>query len=281
MKYIRNNDRLLLNVSNYNILNFASDLDYKNTSCEVSLSYLSIQTYLLNHCRLLTIYGALLLKPKQSPGGALTLEMGTGMCRNHDPLFSGQSALPSLPIYHQCAAHEHPIFKFRKILHFQPCFGQNFSSQDANFPNFRSQDPAFFKENPLPRPYFWKPVWRTSTKKKKLSAPPGTIHIPFNDSLSLRKVKQHQQKQHTWQSVSPLSQPLPAAGAGCVGHAGKPSQGCDSVPSPTHWSPPLLGTGLSHSRVLTRDDDTPHVSEHSLYAPQAPHPPFTVVKTKI
>ena len=27
------------------------------------------------------------------------------MCRGHDPLFSGQSTLPSLPIYHQCAAH--------------------------------------------------------------------------------------------------------------------------------------------------------------------------------
>ena len=50
-----------------------------------------------------------------------------------------------------------PFSIFRKILHFQPCFGQNFSSQDAN----RSQDPIFFKENPLPRPYFWKP-----TKKK-------------------------------------------------------------------------------------------------------------------
>ena len=65
-----------------------------------------------------------------------------------------------------------PFSNFRKIFHFQPCFGQNFSSQDANFPNFRSQDPSFFKENPLPRPYFWKPVWHTPTKKK-LSAPPG------------------------------------------------------------------------------------------------------------
>ena len=64
-----------------------------------------------------------------------------------------------------------PFSNFRKIFHFQPCFGQNFSSQDANFPNFRSLDPSFFKENPLPRPYFWKPVWHTPTKKK-LSAPP-------------------------------------------------------------------------------------------------------------
>ena len=27
------------------------------------------------------------------------------MCRGHDPLFSGQSEIPSLPIYYQCAAH--------------------------------------------------------------------------------------------------------------------------------------------------------------------------------
>ena len=69
-----------------------------------------------------------------------------------------------------------PFSNFRKFFHFQPCFGQNFSSQDANFPNFCSLDPSFFKENPLPRPYFWKPVWHIPTKKK-LSAPPppGTV----------------------------------------------------------------------------------------------------------
>ena len=59
-----------------------------------------------------------------------------------------------------------PFSNFRKKLNFQPCFGQNFSSQDANFPNFRSLDPSFFKENPLPRPYFWKPVWHIPTQKK-------------------------------------------------------------------------------------------------------------------
>ena len=31
------------------------------------------------------------------------------MCRGHDPLFSGKSALPSLPIYHQCATHVPPL----------------------------------------------------------------------------------------------------------------------------------------------------------------------------
>ena len=65
-----------------------------------------------------------------------------------------------------------PFSNSRKFFHFQPCFGQNFSSQDANFPKFRSLDPSFFKENPLPRPYFWKPVWHIPTQKK-VECPPG------------------------------------------------------------------------------------------------------------
>ena len=44
--------------------------------------------------------------------GALTLERGLGMCRGHDPLFSGQSPLPSLPIYCQCAALVTPVYNF-------------------------------------------------------------------------------------------------------------------------------------------------------------------------
>ena len=46
-------------------------------------------------------------------------------------IFSGQSALPSLSIYHQCAAQF-----VEKILHFQPYCCQNFSSKDTNFSNF-------------------------------------------------------------------------------------------------------------------------------------------------
>ena len=45
-------------------------------------------------------------------GGALTLERGMGMCRGHDPFFSGQSPLPSPPIYRQCAALVPPVFNF-------------------------------------------------------------------------------------------------------------------------------------------------------------------------
>ena len=45
-----------------------------------------------------------------NPRGVLRCKRYTGMCRGHDPLFSGQSALPrpSLPIYNQCAAHVPP-----------------------------------------------------------------------------------------------------------------------------------------------------------------------------
>ena len=106
------------------------------------------------------------------PRGALTLERGMGMCRGHDPLFSGRLSLPSLPIYPQCVALVTPSSILRKSLDFQPCFGQNSSSLDPNFSKFSFSRPPFFKKNPLPRPYILNPPWHTSTKKKKLSAPP-------------------------------------------------------------------------------------------------------------
>ena len=85
--------------------------------------------------------------------GALTLESGRGMYRSHDLFFSGQSALPKFTINASLCGPPHHL-NFKKILHFQPCFDQNFSFQDANFPNVRSQDPLFFfKGNLLHRPY--------------------------------------------------------------------------------------------------------------------------------
>ena len=106
--------------------------------------------------------------------GALTLERGMGMCRGHDLLFSGQSPLLSLPIYLTVNA---PLLCslfsiFRKFLHFQPCFSQNFSSLDPNFSKFSFPRPPFFKEKPLPRPYILKPAWHTSTTTKKVELPP-------------------------------------------------------------------------------------------------------------
>ena len=117
--------------------------------------------------------GGVLNPDRTTPGGG-HWPRGMGMCCGHDPLFSGHPALLSLPIYHHCAALMPPFSNFRKNFHFQPCFGQNFSCQDTNF---CSLDPSFIKENPLPRPYFWKPVWHTPTKKKWSAPPPDhTLH---------------------------------------------------------------------------------------------------------
>ena len=59
-------------------------------------------------------------------GGALTLERGMGMCRGHDPLFSDQSPLPSLPIYRQCAALVPLVFNFKKFFAFSAMFWPKF-----------------------------------------------------------------------------------------------------------------------------------------------------------
>ena len=98
------------------------------------------------------------------------------MFRCHDPLFSGQSALPSLPIYAPLTCRRFQLLEKKCI--FSLVLGQNLSSQDAKFLNFRTQDPLFFKENPLPRPQFWKPARHIPTKKK-VSAPPGTYSLPL------------------------------------------------------------------------------------------------------
>ena len=69
-----------------------------------------------------------------------------------------------------------PLFSiFRKFLHFQPFFGQNYSSLDPNFSKFSFLRPLFFKENPLPRPYILKPAWHTPTKKKVECPPPPRV----------------------------------------------------------------------------------------------------------
>ena len=80
-----------------------------------------------------------------------------------------------------------PLFSiFRKFLHFQPCFGQNYSSLDPNFSKFSFPRPPFFQENPLPRLYILKPAWHTPTKKKVECPPPGLCGFsPYIQSLSI------------------------------------------------------------------------------------------------
>ena len=58
--------------------------------------------------------------------GTLTLERGMGMCRGHDPLFSGHSPLPSPQIYRQCAALVPPVFNFQKNFAFSTMFWPKF-----------------------------------------------------------------------------------------------------------------------------------------------------------
>ena len=142
---------------------FLTKCDWKQKSEQTIYIYIFKQTYTALSGKVVGLIPG---------GGALPLEGRMGMCRGHDPLFSGQSALPSLPIYHQCTVHVPPFSIFRKFCIFSLVLGQNFSSQDPKFLNFCSQDPSVFKENPLLRPYFWKPLRHIPTKKKKLSAPP-------------------------------------------------------------------------------------------------------------
>ena len=120
-------------------------------------SFKVVEKYVLQYACLFNLF----------PLGALSLESGTGMHHSHDPPFSGQSVLPSLQIYHQCAAHVHPIFNFQKKKKKRCIFslvsGEISDLKTKIFEIFLN----FFKENPLPKPYFWKPVWHTPIKKKK------------------------------------------------------------------------------------------------------------------
>ena len=69
------------------------------------------------------------------------------------PLFSGQSVLPSLPNYHQCAVHVPPFSNFRKILNCQPCFWSKFQLSRCTISKSLLWIPLIFlKENLLPRP---------------------------------------------------------------------------------------------------------------------------------
>ena len=126
------------------------------------------------------------------------------MCRGHDPqVFQASQRSLAYPFTIIAPLLYPPFSNFRKIFNFQPCFGQNFSSQD---PNFRSLDPSFFKENPLPRPYFWKPVWHTPTKKKSW-VPPGLYTCHFFIYMNSVNINLHKIKQNNWK-INHHSTPL-------------------------------------------------------------------------
>ena len=103
-------------------------------------------------------------------GGVLTLKGDKGMCRRHDPLFSGQSALPSLPICHKCIALVPPICNFRKT-----CFWPKFQLKTQNFRIFAPKTPHFFQGKPAPKTLLLEtPEAHIHKKKKKVECPPPT-----------------------------------------------------------------------------------------------------------
>ena len=109
----------------------------------------------------------------QGPGGT-DLERGYGDVPRSWPLFSGQSALPSLPIYHHCAALVPPIFKFLKKFPFFSLVLVKFSALKTQiFKIFVPKTPHFSRKIRSLDPTFGNPCG-THPPKKKLSAPPGS-----------------------------------------------------------------------------------------------------------
>ena len=100
------------------------------------------------------------------------------------PPFSGRSALSSLPIYRQCAAHVPPIFNFWKCFCILSLILVKILA--LNCSKFSFPRPPFFQENPLSRPYFWKPVWHTFTKKTEQNK----VECPDRNQSSVMEVKQ-------------------------------------------------------------------------------------------
>ena len=144
-------------------------------TCMLNNSELSIISYQGIECHTLIILGIMHMNPG---GGGHWPRKGVWGCATvMTPFF--QASRRSLAYQFTIIAPLLcPLFSnFGKNSHFQPCLVKTFSSQDANFPNFRSLDPSFFKENPLPRPYFWKPVWHTPTKKKVECPPPRDMNM--------------------------------------------------------------------------------------------------------
>ena len=101
------------------------------------------------------------------------------------PLFLGQSMLFSLLIYHQCAVHVPPFLSFGNFCIFSLVLAKNFSSLDPHFSKFSFPRPSFFQEDPLFRPYFWKPVCYTPTKKSWVSPPPPPRALISNDKIKV------------------------------------------------------------------------------------------------
>ena len=104
-------------------------------------------------------------------GGELPLERG--MCHHLDPLFQCQSAPLTNPFTINGPLIS-PIFNLVTKFAFKPLFWPKLQLSRCKFSKFLFPRLSFFKENLLPRHYFWKPVGTQPTKK--LSAPPPLHH---------------------------------------------------------------------------------------------------------
>ena len=123
-----------------------------------------------------------------SAGGALTLESDTGCTAVMTPLYSGQSALPSLPIYPQCDVRVPPFSIFRKRNSFSALFWPKFRLSKCKFSKFLFPRPLILEGKcvpwvPRPDPTFGN-LCGTHPQKKKVEfpPPPGCVG-PNNGSM--------------------------------------------------------------------------------------------------
>ena len=120
-------------------------------------------------------------------GGALTQKGVMGMCRGHDPLFWGQSALPSLPIYHHYAALVPPHFQIlEKNSIFSLVLVKISALKMQIFPIFVPKTPHFSRKIRSLDPTSGNPCG-TPTKKKE-SPPPRR---GFNTVLISKYTQKH------------------------------------------------------------------------------------------
>ena len=91
------------------------------------------------------------------------------MCRGHDPFLSGQSALPSLPIYHQCAPPPFSIFREKNA--FSALFWSKFQLLRCKFSKFSFPRPLIFQGKSVLLTLLFE-TCEAHTPQKKLSGPP-------------------------------------------------------------------------------------------------------------
>ena len=121
------------------------------------------------------------------------LERGYGYVpRSWSPFFRpvGTPLPTNLPSMRcSCAPH----FQFQKKLHFQPCFWSEFQLSRRKIFWILAPKTPFFQENPLSRPYFWKPALHISAKKQSWLPPPRSpepIYQSYNALIITSKTEQ-------------------------------------------------------------------------------------------